>query len=120
MDLDKIEQINRKIAEAKIGRYIVFPDSLRKQVWDLFIILILLESTIYIPLKVVFFRTTSAFMWVFDCFIDFIFMVDIVVTFNTAFKDPENNNIFESKRGAISKRYLRSWFFLDLISAFPY
>ena len=112
--------MNKQIALSKGNSRMIFPNQHRKQVWDLFLVVILLESTIYIPLKVVFFKTTSAYMWVFDCFIDLIFIVDIGVTFNTAFKDRENNELFETKRGAISKRYFKSWFLLDFITAFPY
>jgi CRP-like cAMP-binding protein len=49
---------------------------------------------------------------------DFIFMFDMVLTFNTAFYDEDNQIIGDRKR--IALKYLKSWFVLDLGSSVPF
>ena len=50
---------------------------------------------------------------------DFIFLVDIILTFFTSYHDEKHDlEILEHK--LIAKKYLKSWFLLDLISIFPF
>lgn len=44
-------------------------------------------------------------------------MMDILITFNTAFY---NRGLIVLNRKEIAKSYMKFWFWLDLISSFPY
>lgn len=51
--------------------------------------------------------------------IDFIFFIDMVFTFFTSFTDMEKlEEVYDKKSIAI--RYLSCWFWIDLISIFPF
>ena len=57
-------------------------------------------------------------MWQYsDIAIDFLFEVDLVMNFFTAYED-ENGELIIS-RIKIAKAYLKSWFLLDLMSSVP-
>ena len=49
--------------------------------------------------------------------IDVLFLIDIIVTFNTAFYT-ESLEIIDDRR-QIAKAYVKSWFFPDLIAILP-
>lgn len=49
----------------------------------------------------------------FDNSIDFLFMVDIVITFFCSYYDEENNLVQDHK--VIALNYLKGWFTIDLI-----
>jgi hypothetical protein len=48
----------------------------------------------------------------------FIFGFDIVFNFNRAYVDKKGEIV--THRGQIAKKYIKSWFFLDLVSFFPF
>jgi len=50
---------------------------------------------------------------------DFLFFVDLVLTFNTAILDDTNWTI-EDHYKTIAKTYLQSWFVIDILSCFPF
>jgi hypothetical protein len=50
--------------------------------------------------------------------IDFFFLVEIIINFNSAF---ENNLLeIEDDRKAIFLNYIKLWFFIDFFSIFPF
>ena len=50
-------------------------------------------------------------------FIDFLFFLDIIVNFMTAFH--RDNHELIDDRCEIVKNYLTTWFFIDLLAIFP-
>jgi hypothetical protein len=50
---------------------------------------------------------------------DFLFFIDVILTFNTAILDDTNWTI-EDNYKTISITYLRSWFVVDMLSCFPF
>jgi len=50
---------------------------------------------------------------------DFLFFVDVVLTFNTAILDDTNWTI-EDNYKTIAITYLKSWFVIDILSCFPF
>ena len=117
LDLDQVDKLNNETAADPANKYLIFQTDTRKQIWDFLIVMILMESSIYIPLKVVFFNYTSPFMWFFDCLIDFLFLFDVLINFNTAVFN--ENGLFEIDKKQIARNYFHSWFALDLFTSFP-
>jgi hypothetical protein len=53
----------------------------------------------------------------YSCF-DMCFLLDIVLTFLSTYNDQENVEVTDLKQIAIN--YLKSWFFIDCFSIFPF
>jgi hyperpolarization activated cyclic nucleotide-gated potassium channel 2 len=56
-------------------------------------------------------------MWIFETFIDSLFLVDIIISFNTGFY---KKGYLVMKRREIIMNYLKTWFIIDLVASFPY
>lgn len=107
---------------------ILHPYSRAKVYWDMLTMMMLFYAALATPVKLTFdfeavngCRTTfTGQEWHFyaNVLVDFIFMLDILVVFRTAFFHPETR-ILVSDTKQIAARYLRSFFLLDLMSAIP-
>ena len=100
---------------------IIYPENRKKGIWDLSITILLLISSIMIPLQIAFIKKgakgTSGFMiWMY--IIDVSFFLDILVTFNSAFYDIDQDLIDDRKE--IAKNYLFGWFTIDLVAIIPF
>eukprot|EP01012_Entosiphon_sulcatum_P060684 TRINITY_DN8576_c0_g2_i1.p1 TRINITY_DN8576_c0_g2~~TRINITY_DN8576_c0_g2_i1.p1 ORF type:complete len:704 (+),score=110.22 TRINITY_DN8576_c0_g2_i1:44-2155(+) len=91
------------------------PDSLGKCAWDFIVLLGSLYYGILIPLALVLPDTTPITLAL-DLFFTVFFICDIVVNFNTAIIEDMR---LEEDAKTIRRKYLRGWFFLDLVSSFP-
>ena len=57
--------------------------------------------------------------WFFtELVIDFLFMLDILVNFNSAYYDTNGNLVKDRKTIVIS--YIRTWFLIDFVASFPF
>lgn len=65
----------------------IFSTNKYKQSWDLVVMVLLIYTALYVPFKVCFVDTTSDFGFVLDLVVDFLFLTDIVLTFNTAIEN---------------------------------
>ena len=71
------------------------------------------------PYKVCFLTNKKSIYWVlFDTFIDMIFIGDIFITLNTPFVDEKRKKVIISRK-TIFMTYLKSWFFIDILSSIP-
>ena len=60
---------------------------------------------------------TDDFSFYLETIIDSMFILDLVLNFNTGFYE---TNVVITDRLLIAKDYLRFWFWIDLISSMPY
>jgi len=95
--------------------WIILPDNPYKKMWDLFIAFLILYSAIVTPYDIAF-SDSSKVSW-FDILIDILLGIDIVLTFFSAYTDEEENLVKNHKK--IIKKYLQSWFIVDIISVLP-
>lgn len=98
---------------------IIHPDSMWKSIFDVFILVLVTYSCIYTILNNTFDieQPYSIFVtyWVVESF----FYLDFALSWFQGFRDVEEQKIvFEFKK--IAKRYIRTWFFIDVISIFPF
>ena len=99
--------------------FILYPEDVTKTNWDLFITLILLISCIITPLRIAFGEDPEPTGWaVTNITIDLLFLIDILVMFNSAYYD-EDFQIIESRK-MIANAYVRSWFFIDAVAIIPF
>ncbi|XP_003742439.1 potassium/sodium hyperpolarization-activated cyclic nucleotide-gated channel 1 [Galendromus occidentalis] len=100
--------------------FMIHPDSPLRINWDIFMLVLLLINMIVIPLDVAFFASRQDTFWVvFNIFTDLAFVLDIVLNFRTGFFTSSETRDLNLDPKAVAKRYLRKWFFFDLISAIP-
>ena len=95
--------------------WIILPDNPYKKMWDLLIAFLILYSAIITPYEIAF-SDSSKVSW-FEVFIDILLGIDIVLTFFSAYTDDEENLVKNHKK--IIKKYLKSWFIVDIISVLP-
>jgi CRP-like cAMP-binding protein len=93
------------------------PDTRKKVYWEMFILLLTVICTFIIPLAVVFKKDSSTGMMIFDIIITIFFGLDIFLNFNTAYE--EKRQLITDKK-KIAARYMKSWFFWDLIATIPF
>ena len=97
-------------------RWIIHPKDKRKIYWDLTIGILVFISLLVSPVDVAF--DTNTLGNGADLFVSVFFMVDIVLSFRTAYESKiESAYIIDS--ALVAKHYLRTMFFVDFISSFP-
>ena len=80
---------------------------------------ILFVTCIFTPLNIAFdYHTRDHTVETIDYSIDFIYFIDILVIFNTAYYDHEQQLVLNRKK--IACKYLRGWFAIDLLSIIPF
>ena len=94
------------------------PDSNGMWIWVICIIILICWSVLYIPYRLAFIDHISIYLWIIEFLVDFIFMVDIVVNFFIAYYNKDA--VLVTNNCSIAKRYLRTWFLLDLVSWYIY
>jgi hypothetical protein len=100
-------------------KYVFSPYGQFKLVWDPIVTLLVLYFVIIIPVRVAFEPRVTLGAAVIDYLILAIFALDILVSFNTAYVDPQTEAIV-TDRHQIALQYVRFWFWVDLLAAFPF
>jgi len=104
-------------AQDIMERRIVDPGTKRKTVWDVAVGLLIVFSVAVVPLRLGFSIEATKPWLIIDWITDSIFVVDILITFRTAYID--DNNVLVTIPAMIKSRYLRSWFIIDFGSTVP-
>jgi hypothetical protein len=85
-------------------------------VWDIWIIWFVIYTILYVPFDVAF--NAPVLPWaVFDVMVDMFFVCDLFLNFRTTYKSPDDELVLDF--ATIRNRYLRTWFFYDLLAAVP-
>lgn len=95
---------------------IIEPESRLKKNWDMLVLIVTVYSAITVPLIVVFKIFPRGYDILSISIVTLVFVLDIAINFSTAI--PGRGKLVYDRK-AISKAYLRSWFIVDLIAAFP-
>ena len=85
-------------------------------VWEFITAVLIFLSCIEVPFSLAFLKNPPVLLVVIGSCVEVFMVVDILLTFNTCFVQ---EHIVVKSRLAIAKRYLRSWFLIDLISSLP-
>lgn len=85
--------------------------------------LLLVYTLFEIPLELAFIEASCDYdlLAIVNLLVDIIFCIDIAVTFHTGFyvKSMSGQDLLEDNHWLITDRYLKGWFFVDLISSIP-
>eukprot|EP01083_Nonionella_stella_P029364 80845_1 len=87
-------------------------------IWDMFVMVLLIYTSIEIPFTMSFGQTnTASYVSVsVDCFL----LIDIFFNFHTAYFDKYDRLRLVTNKTYIFKKYLRTWFFLDFVTCIPF
>ena len=88
-----------------------------KTTWDWAILIFTLYTTVSVPF-IVCFKFEDITMAVLDLMVDWLFLADIGLNFHTTYVGKDGEIIDNLKM--IRMNYIRSWFFLDLVSSLPF
>lgn len=108
--------VNKK---SPVPKYILTADGSIRVIWDLVNVVMLLYTCFEIPFSVVFVDSNCDWTWlsILNITIDCLFLVDIIITFFTAYDDDLGAQVTDHK--LIAKKYLLGWFTPDIVSSVP-
>lgn len=109
----------------KLSKFIFHPHETFRLRWDFLSILLIAYNAFVVPYEVAFYSGKDSYAsgleryWssIFDRLVDLFFIVDIIVNFFTAVELP-NKQYYDLK--SITLYYLRTWFLIDCVAAFPF
>lgn len=94
----------------------IAPDNRWKQAWDWGLLILVMYSSIFIPLNIAFFNEPLSST--FDVVVDILFGVDLLLNFRTGTEDSWGRLVYDPK--VIALHYLKTWFLIDLIAVIPF
>ena len=97
--------------------FIIQPDSLMRAFWDISLFVCIIYQSITLPMRISFELNSTDFIFYLEIVIDMMFLMDIVLNFNTGFV---HKGQVIMKRRLITQDYLKQWFIIDLVSSMPY
>jgi hypothetical protein len=112
----KRKRVSRKILD---DGNLIDPDGRFRRKWDFVQMLLLLYVAFGVPYRLGFSQPVqiwTGFFW-FDLCVDIYFLVDIVVSFKTAYFNELGDLVVDPRM--IRKHYVRTWFPIDVSSCFP-
>jgi len=86
--------------------------------WDIWVILLLIYTALFVPYAVSFIDNSSDGQFIFDLIVDASFLTDIVLTFFSIYDDGTGNYV--TNRNTIAKNYISGWFFIDFFTSIPF
>ena len=89
------------------------------RLWTKFILVWAVYSSFFTPLEFAFFRGLPRNLFLLDIAGQIAFLIDIVVKFFVAYRDPDTYRIVYDPT-AIALRYFKSSFIFDLLGCFPW
>ena len=117
--MDDEEEIIDKSKKKEVKRscLTIFPDSVGRAVWDIQLFICIIYQSIMMPMRISFEMTTAEWVFYLEVCIDIIFLLDIVINFNTGYY--KGSQLIMGRK-QIVKNYALSWFPIDLVSSLPY
>lgn len=103
-----------------MSKFIVNENDDWKFWWDSFILIIAIWNSLSIPVAVAFTPDWSVSLpyILIDQFTNVLFVIDIIIAFNTSYYDVEGEEI--RKHSKIAEHYLKGAFLIDLVSTIPF
>lgn len=98
-------------------KFLIYPEMKVKEAWDCIITLTLLTTCLVTPLHIAF-NPDSLSSTVFNTIFDTLFLIDILIIFNSAFYTPEMELVEDRPR--IAKNYITGWFMIDIVAIIPF
>lgn len=104
-------------AKSVMNRYILNPRAPHMQYWKNWMVVNIMFTVLVTPWRISFNVPAQAFGLTLAGIVNISYIVDTVLHFFTAI---ETESVLLTDRKEIARRYLTSWFLLDLLTCFPY
>ncbi|GMI83619.1 potassium transport 2/3 [Hibiscus trionum] len=102
------------------SRWIISLVDSRYRCWETFMVVLVFYCAFVYPFEIAFLTPTPpTALYITDSIVDSFFAVDIVLTFFVAYID-STTQLLVRHRKRIAKRYLSTWFIMDLASTIPF
>lgn len=111
----KMERMNHRDSRVP---YMFYPEDNMRNNWDMFITVVLLWTCITTPARIAFVEDDTPFWAFIKWAVDFMFLIDIIIIFNSAVQDEDFITIDDRKE--IALMYLSGWFLLDVFAIIPF
>jgi hypothetical protein len=103
--------------------FMMSPDSLLRRNWDVLVAICCIYIAWLLPFKLGFGDLIPEdweddHLYEVNQLVDIIFVVDLFLSFRTAYWDMDDHLVWDKKKVAI--HYVTSWFIIDLIGSFPF
>ena len=112
------DKMQSKIMEQNKKKCMIYPNNALKANWDMIVTLILIFTCMVTPYRIAFVEEDDEFWTVLNTSIDFMFLIDMILCFVSAYYTDEFELIEDRK--TIAMNYLTSWFFIDFLAIFPF
>lgn len=116
--------INWTGGETKIGtgKYLINPDrSPFLARWDKILICAIAFTAVMTPVQITMMKTAYNFLFIINCIVDLVFLVDLCLQFFVMYPKKMNYGYtLERRHSKVVKRYLRTWFPIDVMCIFPF
>lgn len=100
-------------------KWIIHQSNVRKVIWDIIIMLLLLFVSIVVPVRLAFDNDDPVEWIIIYALVDLVFFIDIIITFFTSYTDPITNmEVTDHKK--IATNYVKGgWLIFDILSIIP-
>lgn len=103
-------------SDESLAWHMLHPEHGLKLGWDLAALLFVVYFAFTIPMRLGFDMETSPPEATLEFVMDLFFLVDILVSFRTAYKE---NGILVRDSASVAHHYLQTWFVFDVVASFP-
>ncbi|CAD8125702.1 unnamed protein product [Paramecium sonneborni] len=98
-------------------KHLFLPDSQFKKYWQYVLMILLMYTAFITPIRLAFIEEFNMIWFTLELIVDILFLLDILITFNTAYFNEEG--VLIADRQQIATQYVRTWFIFDLMAIFP-
>lgn len=98
------------------------PDSMFLFYWNMYLSLLMIYTAIFLPYYLAFIDEKIFAFEFMESLVDFSFLFDVILNFNVSFykTDKSKESKLVRNRRDIAKNYIKTWFFIDLLSSIPF
>ena len=100
-------------------KFLIYPESNIKKIWDHCILIILFYTMIFPPIYMAFYKCYSRLYFGLDIVTSILYLIDLLMQFVIPYPNNENEYYVTSYQ-KIAINYMSSWLLCDFVSFFPY
>ncbi|XP_010670706.2 potassium channel AKT1 isoform X2 [Beta vulgaris subsp. vulgaris] len=101
-----------------LRRFTVSPFDPRYRSWEMYLVFLVFYTAWVSPFEFGFLKSPIKGLAITDNIVNGFFAIDIILTFFVAYLDPQTFLLVDDRR-LIAWKYIRTWFFFDIISTVP-
>lgn len=100
------------------SKFIIYSNARWKIIWDISVMILLIIVCLIVPYRIAFTQEETTGWLTVYYLTDLIFAVDLIMNFFTTFTDEKQMREI-TDHSVIAKKYLKSWFVIDILSVVP-